>query len=269
MAINIGKNSDGDVTYQNPPVNRTLFPNITEYSTPEEIEAFVNAWLDEHPEATTTVEDGSILPVKLDSTNSASDGYVLSYNATEGKFEWYDIGGELDEINSDITDLKQDLFQFNLFDEVMEIGNINNSGGNGGSTDRLRSKNYMRVYEGYVYYFNIPSTSSFFRVAWYNSSKTFISYSDSSTMRRFTAPSNACYVRIGLAPSYGITYNNDICINISQPETSVSPHNGEYVSHNKEYYGLFMNVLQNAGKIADIIAERDSYIVEENSQWEG
>lgn len=109
MAINIGKNSDGDVTYANPPVNRTLFPNITEYSTPEEIQAFVDAWLEAHPEATTTVQDGSILPVKLDSTNDATDGYVLSYNATEGKFEWYDIGGELDEINSDITDLKQDL----------------------------------------------------------------------------------------------------------------------------------------------------------------
>lgn len=112
MAINIGKNTDGDVTYKNPPVDRTLFPNITEYSTPEEIEAFVNAWLDDHPEATTTVEDGSILPVKLDSSNSASDGYVLSYNATAGKFEWYNIGAELDEINSDITDLKQDFNQY-------------------------------------------------------------------------------------------------------------------------------------------------------------
>lgn len=109
MAINIGKNSDGDVTYQNPPVNRTLFPNIKYGATPEEIQEAVDAWLDDHPEATTTVEDGSILPVKLDSTNSATDGYVLSYNATAEKFEWYDIGGELDEINSDISDLKQDL----------------------------------------------------------------------------------------------------------------------------------------------------------------
>lgn len=36
MAINIGENTDGYVTYQNPPVNRTLFPNI-KYATPEEI----------------------------------------------------------------------------------------------------------------------------------------------------------------------------------------------------------------------------------------
>lgn len=109
MAINIGENTDGDVTYKNPPVDRTLFPNIKYGATPEEIQEAVDAWLDDHPEATTTVEDGSILPVKLDSTNDATDGYVLSYNATAEKFEWYDIGGELDEINSDITDLKQDL----------------------------------------------------------------------------------------------------------------------------------------------------------------
>lgn len=114
MAINIGKNTDGDVTYANPPVNRVLFPNITEYATAEAIEAFVNAWLDDHPEATTTVEDGSILPVKLDSTNEATDGYVLSYNATAGKFEWYDIGAELDEINSDTTELRQDFNQLGL-----------------------------------------------------------------------------------------------------------------------------------------------------------
>lgn len=114
MAINIGTNTDGDVTYKNPPVERTLFPNIKYGATPEEIQEAVDAWLDDHPEATTTVEDGSILPVKLDSSNSASDGYVLSYNATAEKFEWYDIGGELDDINSDITDLKQEFNQLGL-----------------------------------------------------------------------------------------------------------------------------------------------------------
>lgn len=102
MAINIGENTDGDVTYQNPPVNRVMFPNITYEAKPEEIQAAVNVWLNNHPEATTTVQDGSILPVKLDSSNSATGGYILSYNATAGKFEWYDI-------NSDITDLRQGL----------------------------------------------------------------------------------------------------------------------------------------------------------------
>lgn len=116
MAINIGNNADGDVTYQNPPVNRVLFPNITYEAKPEEIQTAVNVWLNNHPEATTTVQDGSILPVKLDSSNSATDGYILSYNATAGKFEWYNI-------NSDITDLRQDLTQTekNLSYDISEI----------------------------------------------------------------------------------------------------------------------------------------------------
>lgn len=160
MAINIGKNSDGDVTYQNPPVNRVLFPNIKEGASTEEIQEAVNAWLDEHPEATTTVEDGSILPVKLDSSNSASDGYVLSYNATAGKFEWYDVGGELDEINSDITDLKQDL----KFNAELKDGYIAyHTGEVKASTTRKYSEFQVaygmsviyRFHEGAVYNFGI------------------------------------------------------------------------------------------------------------------
>ena len=102
MAINIDTNTDGDVTYQNPPVDRVLFPNITDHATPEEIQAAVDAWLEDHPEATTTVQDGSILPVKLDSSNDAADGYVLSWNATDEQFEWVNV-------QADIDDLKQDL----------------------------------------------------------------------------------------------------------------------------------------------------------------
>ena len=113
MAINIDVNENNDVTYKNPPVDRVLFPNIKEGASLEEIQAAVDAWLDEHPEATTTVQDGSILPVKLDSSNSASDGYVLSYNATTEKFEWYDIEGELDEINSELGNLKENFNQYN------------------------------------------------------------------------------------------------------------------------------------------------------------
>lgn len=110
MAINIGTNTDGEVTYENPPVNRVLFPNIREGMSYEEIVKAVGEWLDEHPEVTTTVEDGSLLPVKLDSSNEATSGYILSYNGT--KFEWVDIDTLLDDINSEITDLKNEFEQF-------------------------------------------------------------------------------------------------------------------------------------------------------------
>lgn len=49
---------------------------------PEAIEASVNAWLDEHPEATTTVEDGAINRQKL-----ADDMYaVLSLSDIDNLF---------------------------------------------------------------------------------------------------------------------------------------------------------------------------------------
>lgn len=71
MAIRITE--DGTVIYENEPnVERELFPNIPSSGvTPEQITQAVNTWLEEHPEATTTVEDGSITKTKLDSNLQA------------------------------------------------------------------------------------------------------------------------------------------------------------------------------------------------------
>lgn len=67
MAIKITEN--GVVRYENGPnVDRLLFPNVPGgYASPEQITQAVDAWLEDHPEATTTVTDGSINRVKLDS----------------------------------------------------------------------------------------------------------------------------------------------------------------------------------------------------------
>lgn len=94
MAIEISKDNSLNVTYENQPESlRTLFPNLPEGLTLEQLSDYiadaVDAWLDDHPEATTSVEDGSLLPVKLDSDNEPTSGQVLSYNGEE--FEWVDI----------------------------------------------------------------------------------------------------------------------------------------------------------------------------------
>lgn len=67
MAIRITE--DGTVVYENEPgVNRELFPNLPGgYASPEQITQAVYEWLENHPEATTTVTDGSITREKLDS----------------------------------------------------------------------------------------------------------------------------------------------------------------------------------------------------------
>lgn len=108
MAINIGENNDKEVTYVNSPdINRVLFKNLSEGASADEIAEAVNAWIEEHPEAVTTVQDGSILPVKLDSSNNPSDGYVLSWNATAGKFEWIDLQSDITELKADITNFTE------------------------------------------------------------------------------------------------------------------------------------------------------------------
>lgn len=135
MAINIDTNTDGDVTYQNPPVNRVLFPNITDHATPEEIQAAVDAWLEDHPEATTTVQDGSILPVKLDSSNDAADGYVLSWNNTAGKFEWVNVQADIDDLKQDFNNTPSNKLSVHLSGKrthegvvvTTDIGNVKNT----------------------------------------------------------------------------------------------------------------------------------------------
>ena len=50
---------------------------------PEAIEQAVYDWLDEHPEATTTVEDGAISYAKLNNTLKTKLGAIVSVSGTE------------------------------------------------------------------------------------------------------------------------------------------------------------------------------------------
>lgn len=147
MAINIDNNTDGDVTYQNPPVNRVLFPNITDHATPEEIQAAVDAWLEDHPEATTTVQDGSILPVKLDSSNEAAGGYVLSWNATDEQFEWVNIQADINDLKQDYNNLNKGIADFSMSD-FFEGGTITITTGSSGSMLYQNSFGKIRTREG-------------------------------------------------------------------------------------------------------------------------
>lgn len=184
MAINIDTNTDGDVTYQNPPVNRVLFPNITYGATPEEIQEAVDAWLDDHPEATTTIQDGSILPVKLDSSNDAADGYVLSWNATDEQFEWVNV-------QADINDLKQDLSNIhdveagstNYNDSIKVslgwiVGGIDSSNGIPNSSSSWLHTELLSFNGNNDIYVSGMDSSHRFRICTYSASGEYESYSD-------------------------------------------------------------------------------------------
>lgn len=83
MAIRITE--DGKVIYENEPnVERELFPNIQDNVSPEQITQAVNQWLEDHPEATTTVMDGSITRQKLD---SELNSYLNSVDSEIGELK--------------------------------------------------------------------------------------------------------------------------------------------------------------------------------------
>lgn len=117
---------------------------------------------------------------------------------------------------------------FNQWDEEWELGGISNSNGEDiTASNRIRSKNYIRV---------TPSTQYCFTLPWayiyaYDSNKNFVAYGmsngaaplsfpscidDANTHpRTWTIPSGVNYIRFVITTYYGTTYKHDICINLS------------------------------------------------------
>jgi hypothetical protein len=108
---------------------------------------------------------------------------------------------------------------FNQWDEEWEIGSIDPANGsNTVTTNTIRSKNYIPVIEGLIYYINSPSNNNgIYQLYLYDENKNYIGLKDfnSITNKLYTIPSGCHYLRFRTYASYGTTYNNDICINIS------------------------------------------------------
>lgn len=131
----------------------------------------------------------------------------------------------------------------NLWDEVWEVGSINNSTGlDENDPTNIRGKNYIIVKPSTAYYFYI-GVSKNLRIYWYDVNKSFIS---SETVEKAvkTAPLNACYLRVRTTTSYGDTYNNDISINYPSSDTSYHPYNGNTytIAFGQTVYGGVLDV---------------------------
>lgn len=148
---------------------------------------------------------------------------------------------------------------FNQWDEMWEIGGILSNGADNPSvTDSIRSANYMPVDENKLYYFKSPVD------LWgycYDASKTFIGMlnSDSRFSNR-TMPllAGTKYIRFAFR-EYGTTYNNDVCINISQPDVSLSPKDGDYVPYDYNFTLLY-RMLDDEKAFADLNSQVSSLI---------
>ena len=120
-------------------------------------------------------------------------------------------GVNIDEYNAysqptirDTKVSKVDVVGFNKWDEETEVGSFI-----GGT---LNSKNYIRVIPNREYYLKAPYACG---IVYYDTSKTEIRRGVSSANSVFTTPSNCSFIKFYCSSDYGTTYNNDICINIS------------------------------------------------------
>ena len=126
-----------------------------------------------------------------------------------------------------------DAVGFNQWDEEWELGGISDTtGANWTTDDRIRSKNYIPCSPNTSYF--LQASASFAVLAFYDADKNFISALTSlSWGYARTTPTNCYFMRFQMLSSYGTTYKNDICINLSNPTR-----NGEYEPYKKHSYPL-------------------------------
>ena len=183
----------------------------------------VNDWLDDHPEATTTVEDGAITLAKLHSEVIDAD-LDTSGAAADSKA----VGDALSEQSEDIENLNSALTNTNnvvisgknlLLNMAWEYGNINSSGenANNGRVYYARTKDY------YVPGVNsvcdaefITSDNANFVFVEYNSNGTFSSrgvYASYTASEREAA--KALPMTVGKKYRFCITLPSTVTINLS------------------------------------------------------
>lgn len=147
---------------------------------------------------------------------------------------------------------------FNQWDEEWESGDINIvNGAKRANSNRIRSKNFIRVLPNTIYYCNSASYDNM-TICFYGDEQNWVSsianegYT-AAINRTFTTPSWCHYIMLYCN---GTTYKNDICINIS------SDRNGQYEPYVKRTYALDSTLtLRGVPKLSDgkIYFDGDTY----------
>lgn len=154
----------------------------------------------------------------------------------------------------------------NLWDEKWEIGEINGTTGIKVNTgEAIRSKNYIKVTPNQAYYFYI-GTTNYMNVYQYDSNKNYIGALTGKRNEIITLSNKCYYILFATATSYGTVYNNNICINLSNPEI-----NGNYFEH-EEQTAIFPleegQVFHASDTIEDkIIQRRKTLVLDGTEEW--
>jgi hypothetical protein len=118
---------------------------------------------------------------------------------------------------------------FNAWDEQWEIGTIDVvTGFNVDNPTSIRSSHYIQTIPNAVYFISYLIA----KIRLYDVNKKYLGY-PSITNGEFTIPSNCYYLRFSTQPTYGNTYNHDICINLSHSGSR----NGQY----EPYWDFLLN----------------------------
>lgn len=139
---------------------------------------------------------------------------------------------------------------FNQWDEEWELGGYAYATGLPiVLTDCIRSKNRNRILPNTTYFCN--SSAKQLSLFYYDADDNFISYVNVNNSS-VTTPANAYCFRFAMQPTYGTTYNHDICINLSHSGIR----NGEYEAYWTSTLALpistyFANGMRSAGDAYD------------------
>lgn len=159
------------------------------------------------------IENGAVLDnvtvsPKLVDITFMEQSVIDDLTANPDHFSWYYNGsldynaGSLDNCDGEILET----IEKNQFDEVMELGAINDlTGALVSNSSKLRSKNKIKVIPNREYYFK----ASYIKVYSYRKDNTFIGVAARSN-NTLIMSSDVDYIRLGLDSDYGTTYKYDI-----------------------------------------------------------
>ena len=115
---------------------------------------------------------------------------------------------------------------FNIWDEEWEVGGYTNQGVKTNTDSRIRCINKIPCLPNKDYYITRLAEEGAIRVNEFDADQNWIKYDGSSGNRIITTDENCHFIVFDC--EYGNVYKNDICINLSQTDTTISPHNGDY-----------------------------------------
>ena len=133
---------------------------------PDVVEAFVNDWLDDHPEATTTVEDGAVTTAKL-ASNAVTTAKIADGAVTDLK-----LASKTVQKNSDIQDYQLKAAQYSSL--TVNIGYTTSSANNGALTPNTKRAATEKLSVSAIHVFGIIGSTYQFKIAAYDANDDYL-----------------------------------------------------------------------------------------------